>query len=285
MKCYIDTGLLHDDLRAELQGYALCSLDGTMGETPHRDISSEFRRAPGSSIVAVASFLRQQQNLRMGDSFAQQPLSREKCWRNWKMVVSPFGDGILRAKTPRITQTKALGRIYRLGALGLHEWNWLEPKLKNPRLLDVGWRKLDKLQKVKVEYLRSVLTDGAILSVGFPETIVIEEIERGRGSFAPFFLPHAVAQSGEWQGKGDFFQPLIQLGLKKFVVTKWSEEWHKMALPMMVQFYTKSDVRDNACLLMLQGEPVVVDAVELVPSTLLYDKLFEWTFDTEFQSN
>ena len=36
---------------------------------------------------------------------------------------------------------------------------------------------------------------------------------------------------------------------------------------------------------MLQGDPVVVDAVELARWALLYDKLFEWTFDTEFQSN
>ena len=65
------------------------------------------------------------------------------------------------------------------------------------RLLDGFWRKLDRLQKLKVEYLRPILTDGAIFSAGYPNTIVIEEVGRGSGSFAPFFLPDAIAQSGE----------------------------------------------------------------------------------------
>jgi hypothetical protein len=52
------------------------------------------------------------------------------------------------------------------------------------------------------------------------QLIVSEEVGRGSGSFAPFFLPDAIAQSGEWPGKGAFFQPLIQLGLKKFVVAR-----------------------------------------------------------------
>ena len=67
LDAYISTGWMDPVLKCELESFRFAMLDDTVAETPHKDISNEFKRAPRASIAAVASSLRMSQNLQLWD--------------------------------------------------------------------------------------------------------------------------------------------------------------------------------------------------------------------------
>ena len=128
LDAYISTEWMDPVLKCELESFRFVMLDDTAAETPHRDISNEFKRASGSSIVAVASSLRMSQNLQLWDSFKDRTLLREKAWRNWKAVLTVQRAG--KQMHTRLSKKRALDNIYRLNDLSLQDWTWLQPELK-----------------------------------------------------------------------------------------------------------------------------------------------------------
>ena len=98
----IRTGNMDPTLRYEIYSIKLCSLDDTMGETPDRDISNEFRRTVGSSFVSLVAHLRQTQNLELWGSLSSQSFKYDSISKTWDSCwVSKIVEDSTRFGKPR----------------------------------------------------------------------------------------------------------------------------------------------------------------------------------------
>ena len=167
--------------------FRFAMLDDTAAETPHSDISNEFRRAPGSSIVAVASSLRMSQNLQLWDSFKDRTLLREQAWRNWKAGLAVQRAG--KQMHTRLSKKRALDNICRLNDLSLQDWTWLQPELKKPKLKHASASSMRTLEFLKKDYLRAVLSQGELFSVGIPPVDTASHCSPGAATGEALHLP------------------------------------------------------------------------------------------------
>ena len=81
------TGVRSPDLDKELRAYALCCLDDTIGESPHRDVSHITARNYGSKVRYNAASLRFQDNLKAWSCLRTKPQLRESLWASWMSAV------------------------------------------------------------------------------------------------------------------------------------------------------------------------------------------------------
>ena len=139
------TGERSPDLDKELRAYAMCCIDDTIGESPHRDISHMIARNFGSKVRYNAASLRFRDNMRSWSSMRAEPNLRESLWRSWMIVVPRSALNMERkhTKSKHADVREAVWDfVYRAGPHAFTDWSCLSESFADlGRRQDLQWPK------------------------------------------------------------------------------------------------------------------------------------------------
>lgn len=222
-------GTMGQLLRQEVHVYLLATLDDTVEEAPHRDVSHISARAPASKVAWRAATFRLGQNLDAMDAHkatggdAGQLLVRHKA----VLQMNPQAYRCLRpARMPPAT---FLDRVYRANQMSLEDWGFLAGVVASSQAGEASGRPTP-LVRLMVEYLRAVLRPGQFFSVplGQPANANLQDTD----TLATGEALEAGCRSAH------FFQVYdIDVGRKKFIRTSFRQTVRAMAFPASLQTF------------------------------------------------
>ena len=217
-------------LREAVSSYQLCILDDTWVESVHREVSHVSKRSTYSKLQWRSSTLRLQQNLKMVETLDDASARRfNVLFRKFKAIAQPVSSKAIRMVFPRaVSLPEVLGKVYRFSAHALKDWSAeLQSALKPLEALEPQHR-ARRNARLKIDYLKHVISDNHIYSVPI--------VERAASLLGRRTLEDARLAIDEVTVGHRFFEVLdVNVRRKKLVRTAAIHERRLMSVPALVQ--------------------------------------------------
>ena len=275
---YVTDRTMARNLRRELVAYALCQLDDTWIEAPHRDQTRLSARAPASSAALRSARWRLDQNLHGYDSFGHSWRQRVlESLYTWKTILNDPTRPKYARRPKRIKSTAAFEMLYRSGAESNRDWGQLK------RIMDASLPKPPRAKRraalrLKIEYMAAALKEGVIFTLPCPT-------EAALAAASDLPIGQAALALEDQQRAEPLAFKVVDLSVKdkKVVSTARAKEVKGSALPVSLQYCgwwrlgaypAGSDGVSHE--VYLDGYPSVVDVVALAEWPVLRAGLRSW---------
>ena len=274
MEAWRATGEVSYTLALELQSYRACMLDDTWSESQHRDVSGERRRVTYATQAWESSTSRLPQNVSMWESLSEAQKTRfDLVWRRWKAIAQPVPRQAWNLVPKRCTDRVATSRVYRCGLEGLTDWHsYLSPVLRLACGESNAGPALRVAGRMKVDFLTRTLKTGDVYSV---------PILSGEGTLALLDrvpLEEAdVSMHAASSGMQFFVVVDTDIRRKRIPLTETARDRRNMWVPCSVQLYKSVAGDDGTFQLEADGQPRVIDLVDLTSWQVWRGALRAWT--------
>lgn len=126
-------GGISELLEYELAAYENGAVDETPAEGEHRNATHHRKRAPGSRFTWWAATCRMEANLAAADRSIENDGGKELlvAWHGWKSLVRAPRNGRHVLRPERVKTQAFVNHVYRLGEVGLEEWDTVCGPLKD----------------------------------------------------------------------------------------------------------------------------------------------------------
>ena len=266
---------MSDRLLCEVRAYQLCKVDDTWAEAVHRDVSAFGKRATAAKAPYIAAAHRMGQTLASVDKMKPAELSQfHKCMRKYKAIGQANATRAKRLRSVHKKLGTLLGQIYRCDSSACRDWtSQLGSAIK--LLEDRPAKRRSVGERLQLEYLDSVISDGALLSLPEAQLAIMDQAREAPLADLPIVLQQRPAFA-------DAFFVIVDeaAGRKKQLRTAASEAQRGMAKPVSVQRMTRwpaeIDQDGSGTLLYHDGFPHIVDLMSLAPWQVLRGGLRQW---------
>ena len=254
-------------LSLEVRAYEVVKLDDTWAEGSHAAVSRAARIRAAWSIAGMLAQHRLNQHMLDMDRFGVRRRERlQSLFARWRAIGQVDPVSASRWVAPRKDRSAVMDFVYRAGETGLKPWTDVFKGFPLPARGEQKGKKATPFLKLQVEYLRSLLRDGQVLSISEAAS------SAGQGQC------HADSD-GVGAAKHSFLTVVSTHAARKKRVSAASER-AAYKLPINIQRHSAHHGPAGSCQaqvrLAYEGVPETVDFLSLAPWPALRSCLYRW---------